>query len=126
VVQEEADRAEQHHRELDDDGEGDQPGLLVLVGELPGGGGEQQERQDEQRLREVLQRVGGQAAVARRLVGEQDDERLLEGVVVHRAEELHAEERPEAPFAEQPELAALAHARARGSSGSSPPSRAAW
>ena len=45
----------------------------------------------------------------RGLVGEQDDQRLLEDVVVQRAEELHAEERPEAPLGQQPELTTLGH-----------------
>ena len=49
------------------------------------------------------------AGKARGLEGEQDDERLLEHVVVQRAEELHAEKGREAPLAEQAELAALAH-----------------
>ena len=78
-----------------------------LSASWPGGGGEQEERQDEQRLREVLQRVRRHRGEGRRLVGEQDDERLLEDVVVHRAEELDAEERPEAPLGQQAELAAL-------------------
>ena len=102
---EEADRAERHDRELERHRDRDEPRLLVLVGDLARGGREQEERQDEQRLREVLQRVRRHRGEARRLVGEQDHQRLLEDVVVERAEELHAEERPEAPLGQQPELA---------------------
>ena len=60
------------------------------------------------RLREILERVRRHGGEARRLVREHDDQRLLEYVVVECAQELHAEERTEAPLAEQPELAAFA------------------
>jgi hypothetical protein len=56
-----------------------------------------------------LQRVGRHRREARRLVREHDHERLLEDVVVESAEELDAEERPEAALFEQSELAALGH-----------------
>jgi hypothetical protein len=64
---------------------------------------------EEQRLRQVLQRVRGHRGKARRLVGEQVDERLLEHVVVEGAEELHAEEWPEAALGEKPKLAGALH-----------------
>src|SRR5690606_31081188 len=78
----------------------------VLVGELPGGGREQEEGQHEQRLRQVLQDVRRHRRVAGGRVGEQDHQRLLEDVVVERAEELYAEEGREAPFPQKAELVA--------------------
>ena len=88
AVQEEADRADTMIAISSATMMRDEARLLVLVGELAGGGREQQERQDEQRLREVLQRVGRHRGERRRLVREQDHERLLEDVVVDGAEEL--------------------------------------
>ena len=80
-----------------------EPRLLELVGEGAGGGREQEERQDEQSGGEVdvdaARILGGQEAE-----GQDDDERLLEQVVVERAEELRDEERRQAPGAEQSEL----------------------
>jgi len=107
--EEEAGRADRHDAELDGDRHRDEAGFFVLVGELARGRRKQEERQDEERLRQVLQRVRTQRREARGLEGEQDDERLLEYVVVQRAEKLHPEERREAPLAEQPELAVLPH-----------------
>ena len=54
--------ADHHDAKLKCDSNGDETGFFVLVRDLAGGGGEQQERQDEERLREVLQRVRGHRA----------------------------------------------------------------
>jgi len=89
--------------------EADQLRLLVTVGELAGGRREQEERQDEQSAGEVDQHLGPHPAGLRGLEGDQDDQRVLEDVVVERAEELRREERSEPAFGEQSELATVRH-----------------
>ena len=68
--------------------------FLVFVGDLPRGRGEEQEREDEERLREILQRVRRHRREARGLVRKHDHERVLEYVVVERAEELTQKKGP--------------------------------
>ena len=56
--------------------------------------------------RHVCQQPGRQGGPACRLEGEQHDQRILEQVVVERAEELRNEKRQEAPRLQQFELSA--------------------
>ncbi len=62
-----------------------QPGLGVFVGELAGGGREQEIGQDEQCRRHGHDDLGRDRGL-RVAIRDQDDERVLEQIVVHRAE----------------------------------------
>ena len=74
----------------------------MVVGKLARQRGEEEERQDEEALRNraELQFLG---RVRIELVGDEQDDRLLEQAVVERPEELGREERKEAPRAERKE-----------------------
>jgi hypothetical protein len=109
AVHEEAVARDQHDRDLhrlDDLGE---PGLVVLVRELAGGGGKKKERQDEQAGRQVRVAVLVLLAEPDRGPHDQDHQRVLEHVVVERAQGLGQEERQEAALPEQRELALVRH-----------------
>src|SRR6185295_7411340 len=108
IAREKTPGREHHHRDLEDFHPADQVGLLVLVGDLPGGGREQYEGQDEETRGKVHDyaafhppepRAGG--GEIRALVGDEDDEGVLDDVAVERAEELHQEERRETALREQ-------------------------
>ena len=90
-----------------------QQGLVVFVGELAGGGREQEERQDEQAGGEVNGQVDLVLAQAGDAEADQDDQRVLEHVVVERAQGLGPEERAEAAGAEQVLAGCFAHAQSR-------------
>jgi hypothetical protein len=87
----EADRADAHDPDLEQLHGADDPRLLDLVGELTGRRREEEEREDEDAAREVHEhgRIERRLRDAER---EQDDQRVLEDVVVERAEELGPEE----------------------------------
>jgi hypothetical protein len=102
--------ADAHDRDLEELHRADQARLLEAVGELARGRREQEEGQDEHAPGEVHERVGRERRL-RRAEREQDHERVLEHVVVQRAEKLRPEERREAARAQQLELA---HALDRG------------
>ncbi|MNM82627.1 hypothetical protein D3C81_946600 [compost metagenome] len=104
AVQGEAGAGDQHDGDLQQLDQPRQAGLVVLVGELPGGGGEQEERQDEDARRQVGQQADAEAGPLRGLEGQQHHQGVLEQVVVERAEELGGEERAEAAGLEQGEL----------------------
>ena len=95
---------DRHFQHLD---EARQHRLVVLVGELPGGGRKEEERQDEDPGREVGQQFGRQRRPAGGLKSQQDDQRILEQVVVEGAQKLGDEEGREAPRPEQRELRAM-------------------
>jgi hypothetical protein len=84
-------RHDQDFRQLD---AADQSRFLELVGDLPGGRRKQKERQHENPRRDGHQdlavTIGGEP------VEREDDQRVLEQVVVHRAQELGNEKRQEA------------------------------
>ncbi len=109
AAQHESGRAERHDGDLEQLDEADQPRLVVLVGELAGGGREQEERQHEQRAGEVHHHVGRHRGERGAVERDQQHQGVLEDVVVQRAEELRREERPEAALREQPELAGVGH-----------------
>ncbi|MNF32832.1 hypothetical protein D3C84_136310 [compost metagenome] len=99
----EAGTGDQHDDDLQQLGPARQHGLVVLVGELAGGGREQKERQDEQARRQVGQHADAERRPLRGLEGQQHHQRVLEQVVVERAEELGGEQRAEAARLEQVE-----------------------
>ena len=72
-----------------------QPGLVVLVCQLPGGCRKEKEWQDEDACCKVGQKLRFHCSPLRRLESEQNDKRILVEVVVERPEELCAEERAE-------------------------------
>src|SRR3954452_4224437 len=83
--------------ELDD---ADQPGLVVIVGELPGKGRQEEKRKDEERLRygAELELFG---RVLEQLVGDEQNHGLFEQAVVERAQELGRKQREEPPRSQQ-------------------------
>ncbi len=104
--QEEARRRNAHDGHLQHLDQAGEPGLVVFVGQLPGGGREQEEGQDEDTGRQVGQQFRPQRRPPRRLEGEQHDQRVLEQVVVEGTEELRGEEGREALLFEESELSA--------------------
>ncbi len=72
----------------------------MVIGELPGKRGKQEERQDEESLRD-----GTELKLLRRirveLVGDEQDDGLLEQAIVERPEELGRKKRKEPPRTEQ-------------------------
>ena len=88
---------DQDFREFD---EADQPSLVMIVGKLPGKSGEKEEREDEQRLRDRAElKLFGR--VLEQLIGDEQNDRLLEQAVVEGAEELGRKQRNEPPRAQQ-------------------------
>ncbi len=104
VAQQHAQRTGQHDEDLGELDPADQRGLLEALAQLSAQSGKEKERQDEQQRAEVDQQtlVGGRAELEQN----RQDQRLLEHVVVERAEQLSAEERQKAALAEQTELRA--------------------
>ncbi len=90
---------DRHEDDLGDlDGE-DQPALLEFISEEPRRRRKQEERQDEQARRRGDQHLAVEPGLLRQPVGQEDDKRVLEEIVVERAEKLGDEERQEAPAA---------------------------
>jgi hypothetical protein len=106
AVQPEAGAADQHDGDFEQLDHARQRRLVVLVGELPGGGREEEEGQDEHARREVGQQLGLERGPGRRLEGQQHHHRVLQHVVVECAEELGDEQRGEAARAQQAGLVA--------------------
>ncbi|MCY1404520.1 hypothetical protein D9M71_197300 [compost metagenome] len=107
AAEQETGGADQHDHHLGQLQPAHQRVLVVFLAELPAEGGEQEERQDEQQRAEVHQQVG--VAADRQVVEDRQHQRLLEQVVVERAEELGGEERQETLFAQQGELRMSSH-----------------
>ena len=107
----ETEGGDQHDADLEQLDEADQARLLELVGQLAGGGREQEERQDEEAGAQVHQKLGVGARHGAGTIGEQDHQRILEDVVVERAEKLGDEERQEAPLPHQTVLVARGNLR---------------
>ncbi len=114
----EAERADDHDRDLEDLDPADESRLLELVGELPRGGREQHERRDEHGADQVDDGRRVEPHCRGRLEGHEHDERILEHVVVRGPEELGPEERREAALAEEVELVGCVHECARRQVGS--------
>ncbi len=100
----EAEAGDAHDGDLGGLHELQHPRLVVAIRQLSGHAGEQHERQDEEPGRDVGQQRRVQPGIARRLVGREDNERVLVDIVVERAERLGAEERQEAALNQQFEL----------------------
>ena len=107
AVQVKAERSDAHDRHFQHFHDPGQRRLVVLVGQLPGRCREEEEGEDEDPRREVGEQLGRKPCPARRLKGQQDDERVLEQVVVEGPEELGNEEGRETPRPEQGELRAV-------------------
>ena len=94
-----------HDRDLEQLDEADQARLLVLVGELAGGGRQQHERQDEDRAGEVDERVRRRATpCAAAWKATKMTSAFLKMLSLRGAQELRPEERREAALAQQVEL----------------------
>jgi hypothetical protein len=103
LLGEQAQRHQDHDRDLEGLDPSRQRGFIVLVGQLPRGRREQEKGQDEHRADDKPCLLGFHPVHAD-LVRHQHRERELEDVVVHRTEELRPEERREATLAQQREL----------------------
>ena len=92
--------ADHHDADLGQLDDADEPRLVVVVGELAGQRREEEEGQDEQALRDGAE-LGLLRRVRIELVDDEQHHRLLEQVVVERAEQLGREQRQEPPRAQQ-------------------------
>ena len=102
-------RAHRHDHDLADLDRADQRVLVEFLAKLPGQRREQEERQDKQQSTQVD--PDGAVTLDGELVKDGQDQRLLEDVVVERAQQLGNEKRQEAPRAQQGELGRMAHRR---------------
>ena len=103
-----ADRRQRHDADLEQLDPARQPALLDLVGDLAGGRREHDVRQDEQAGDQVVEDGRRQRGPGQRVIGQHDQQRGLEQVVVEGAQELGPEEGTEATLAQQGELAGMA------------------
>ena len=104
AVQPEPGPGNQHDEDFQHFDEAGQTGLVVLVGELPGGSGKEEKGQDEDACRQIGQQFRLQAGPLHGLEGEQNDQRVLEHIVVKGPQKLGGEEGPEATAFEQGKL----------------------
>ena len=104
VTQHEAQARDRHDRDLGELEDADQPGLVVLVRDLPGAGGEQKEREDEHPRRRGHHQRGVDARLLCHRKGDQKDDGVLEDIVVERPQGLGNEQRQETTAIEQLEL----------------------
>ncbi len=116
ALQQEAGGTDRHDHDLGQLDQADQRVLGELLAELAAERGEQEERQDEQHRAQIDQQIavgevdpGLLVHLETELEQDGEDQRLLEQIVVERAEQLGDEERQEAPGAEQGELRIRGH-----------------
>ncbi len=81
---ENARRGGQHHRDLAKLDQPDQPGLVVLIGDLPGGRRAQKERQDEKPAGERDQDLRRKRRGCVGAIGDHQHQRVLQRIVVER------------------------------------------
>ena len=91
----------QHQRDPAELDQPDQPGLVVLVGELARRRRAQKERQDEQAAGERDQDLRRHLPGGVGAVGDHQHQRVLDRVVVERRQKLRPEQRPEPPRGKQ-------------------------
>ena len=94
--EQEAGRADEHDHDLAEFDDPDHPRLVARIGELARQSGQEEEGQDEDRGGERAE-PEFRAFVAIHLVDDEQDHRVLEQIVVERAEHLGCEQRQEAP-----------------------------
>ena len=104
MMRDEADRADHRDRDLEHFHQPNDARAFELVCELTRGGREQEKRQDEDTAGEIHQNARIEARRLCRLEREQQHHRVLEQVVVQRAEELRQKEGQKATGAQQIEL----------------------
>ena len=109
MIGQKARRAHRHDHDLADLDRADQRVLVEFLAKLPSQRREQEERQDKQQGAQVD--PDGAVALDGELVKNGQDQRLLEDVVVERAQQLSNEKRQEAPRAQQGKLGRMAHRR---------------
>src|SRR5690606_24606061 len=97
---------DQHFRKLDP---ADHGGFFVAVGDLAGDGGEQEKGQDEQHGRQVDHHTGRQTKHTAGVVGNQQQQRVLEQVVVKSPGKLGNKKRCKPPLRQQAKLAVIFH-----------------
>ena len=114
IVRDEPDRSHRHDRDFQQLDQAHDARALVLVGELTGGGREQEEGQDQDAAAEIDEHLRTCAGHARRMESDEQHQRVLEQVVVERAEQLRDEERPEAARGEELKLVGCLHEMRKG------------
>jgi hypothetical protein len=97
-VHQEPGAAERHDANLGKFDAADESALGESIRDLAGQRGEQKERQNEESTRGCDQLLGRESGMRARAEGEREDERVLEQIVVERAQELGPEEGSEAPL----------------------------